>query len=76
MEIAKELTYTWTPGGRLAMVEDSDGHMASMSYDPTGRLASVTAPNGETIGCGPNCRWRTKSPRHLTKVSGCYRQMP
>ncbi|OJY55786.1 MAG: hypothetical protein BGP19_12065 [Thiobacillus sp. 0-1251] len=50
MGIAKELTYTWTPGGRLAMVEDSDGHMASMSYDPTGRLASVTAPNGETIG--------------------------
>ncbi|MCL5060922.1 MAG: hypothetical protein M1449_10845 [Candidatus Thermoplasmatota archaeon] len=45
----KTLTYTWTPGGRLAMVEDSDGHQASMSYDATGRLASVVAPNGETI---------------------------
>lgn len=50
MSVAKQLTYTWTPGGRLAMVGDSDGHMASMSYDPVGRLASVTAPNGETIG--------------------------
>ena len=46
----KSLTYTWTPGGRLAMVEDSDGHQASMSYDATGRLSSVAAPNGETIG--------------------------
>ena len=45
----KTLTYTWTPGGRLARVEDSDGHSASLSYDATGRLASVTAPNNETI---------------------------
>lgn len=45
----KTLTYTWTPGGRLARVEDSDGHSASMSYDATGRLASVTAPNNETV---------------------------
>ncbi|MHB1186972.1 RHS repeat-associated core domain-containing protein [Thiobacillus sp.] len=45
----KQLTYTWTPGGRLARVEDSDGHQASLSYDATGRLASVTAPNNETI---------------------------
>ena len=45
----KTLTYTWTPGGRLASVEDSDGHQASFAYDATGRLASVVAPNGETI---------------------------
>lgn len=45
----KQLSYTWTPGGRLALVEDSDGHQASMSYDATGRLASVVAPNGETV---------------------------
>jgi RHS repeat-associated protein len=45
----KQLSYTWTPGGRLARVEDSDGHSASLSYDATGRLASVTAPNNETI---------------------------
>jgi RHS repeat-associated protein len=37
------------PGGRLAKVEDSDGHSASLSYDATGRLASVVAPNNETI---------------------------
>jgi len=45
----KTLTYTWTPGGRLARVEDSDGHSASLSYDATGRLASIVAPNNETI---------------------------
>ncbi|MGV8991376.1 MAG: RHS repeat-associated core domain-containing protein [Thiobacillus sp.] len=45
----KQLSYTWTPGGRLALVADSDGHQASMSYDATGRLASVVAPNGETV---------------------------
>jgi YD repeat-containing protein len=41
MGIAKEISYTWTPGGRLALIKDSDGHMASMSYDPTGRLARL-----------------------------------
>ena len=45
----KTLSYVWTPGGRLAMVQDSDGHQASLAYDPAGRLASVVAPNGETI---------------------------
>jgi len=45
----KTLTYTWTPGGRLARIEDSDGHSASLSYDATGRLASIVAPNNETI---------------------------
>ncbi|MDP2792462.1 MAG: DUF6531 domain-containing protein, partial [Sulfurisoma sp.] len=45
----KTLTYTWSPGGRLARVEDSDGHSASLAYDATGRLASLTAPNNETI---------------------------
>jgi RHS repeat-associated protein len=45
----KSLTYTWTPGGRLAKVEDSDGHSTSFSYDAVGRLASLAAPNGETV---------------------------
>ncbi|MBS3934720.1 MAG: RHS repeat protein, partial [Sulfuritalea sp.] len=45
----KTLTYTWTPGGRLAQVEDSDGHLASYAYDAVGRLASLAAPNGETV---------------------------
>jgi len=45
----KTLTYTWSPGGRLARIEDSDGHSSSLSFDATGRLASVTAPNNETI---------------------------
>ncbi|MCD6707750.1 MAG: DUF6531 domain-containing protein, partial [Thiobacillus sp.] len=45
----KQLVYTWTPGGRLARVADSDGHVASFSYDAVGRLSSIAAPNGETI---------------------------
>lgn len=45
----KTLTYTWTPGGRLARVQDSDGHIASYAYDAVGRLSSITAPNNETI---------------------------
>jgi RHS repeat-associated protein len=45
----KQLTYTWTPGGRLAKVVDSDGHSTSFAYDSVGRLASLTAPNNETI---------------------------
>jgi RHS repeat-associated protein len=45
----KQLFYTWTPGGRLARVADSDGHQASFAYDATGRLASIAAPNGETV---------------------------
>jgi YD repeat-containing protein len=47
--VAKMLTYTWTPGGRLARIEDSDGHSTSLSYDAVGRLASLAAPNGENI---------------------------
>ncbi|MFN0316690.1 MAG: RHS repeat-associated core domain-containing protein, partial [Burkholderiales bacterium] len=45
----KTLTYTWSPGGRLSRVQDSDGHSASFAYDAVGRLQSLTAPNGETI---------------------------
>lgn len=45
----KQLTYTWTPGGRLARVVDSDGHSTSFAYDGVGRLSSLTAPNGENV---------------------------
>ncbi|TXT25035.1 MAG: RHS repeat-associated core domain-containing protein [Rhodocyclaceae bacterium] len=45
----KSLTYTWTPGGRLARVVDSDGHSTSFAYDGVGRLSSLTAPNGENV---------------------------
>ena len=45
----KSLTYTWTPGGRLARVVDSDGHSTSFAYDGVGRISSLTAPNGEHI---------------------------
>ena len=45
----KSLTYTWTPGGRLARVVDSDGHSTSFAYDGVGRLSSLTAPNNESI---------------------------
>lgn len=47
---AKTLTYTWSPGGRLSKVEDSDGHTTSYAYDAVGRLATITAPNGQNIG--------------------------
>ena len=47
---ARTLTYTWSPGGRLSKVEDSDGHSTSYAYDAVGRLATITAPNGENIG--------------------------
>jgi RHS repeat-associated protein len=45
----KQLSYTWTPGGRLAKVVDSDGHSTSFAYDGVGRIASLTAPNNESI---------------------------
>lgn len=45
----KSLTYTWTPGGRLARVIDSDGHSTSFAYDGVGRISSLTAPNGENV---------------------------
>jgi RHS repeat-associated protein len=69
---AKTLTYVWTPGGRLAMVGDSDGHQASMSYDATGRLASVVAPNGETVSFtydagGRLVETRLNSGQHTTQ---------
>lgn len=45
----KTLTYTWSPGGRLARMEDGDGHSASYAYDAVGRLSSIAAPNGEHV---------------------------
>ncbi|OQW85829.1 MAG: hypothetical protein BWK72_20215, partial [Rhodoferax ferrireducens] len=41
----KQLSYTWTPGGRLARVVDSDGHSTSFAYDGVGRISGLTAPN-------------------------------
>lgn len=46
---AKTLSYTWTPGGRLARIDDSDGHSSSIAYDAAGRISSLTAPNAENI---------------------------
>lgn len=45
----KTLSYTWTPGGRLARIVDSDGHSTSFAYDGVGRLSGLTAPNNENI---------------------------
>lgn len=45
----KTLTYTWSPGGRLARVQDGDEHRASYAYDAVGRLSSIAAPNGEHV---------------------------
>lgn len=45
----KTLQYSWTTGGRLARVQDSDGHSLSYTFDAVGRLSSIVAPNNETI---------------------------
>lgn len=45
----KSIEYTWTPGGRLSRVVDSDGHSVSYAYDSVGRLSSLSAPNGEHV---------------------------
>jgi RHS repeat-associated protein len=46
---SKWLYYGWTPAGRLAKLNDSDGHTVSFGYDATGRLTSLTAPNNESM---------------------------
>ncbi|WP_124945834.1 DUF6531 domain-containing protein, partial [Sulfurirhabdus autotrophica] len=45
----KNLSYSWSPGGLLNHLTDSDGRITSYLYDPVGRLAGVTAPNNDTV---------------------------
>nr|WP_256381552.1 RHS repeat-associated core domain-containing protein [Sulfuricella sp. T08] len=45
----KNLSYSWSPGGLLNRLTDSDGRITNYLYDPVGRLAGVTAPNNDTV---------------------------
>jgi RHS repeat-associated protein len=49
----KSLSYTWTPGGRLAKLALSDNgsltHQWDYKYDATGRPSALIAPNGQTV---------------------------
>jgi YD repeat-containing protein len=42
---AKVLTYDWSPGGMLNLMQDSDGNRTDYLYDGVGRLAGIWAPN-------------------------------
>ncbi|MBI2780053.1 MAG: RHS repeat-associated core domain-containing protein [Gammaproteobacteria bacterium] len=45
----KTLTYSYSPGGLLNAMGDSDGHNTSYLYDPAGRLTGLWAPNGDLV---------------------------
>ena len=44
----KTLNYSFSPGGWLSQVADSDGHTNTYRYDAVGRLQTIIAPNGES----------------------------
>ena len=44
----KTLNYTFSPGGWLSKIGDSDGHTNTYRYDAVGRLQAIIAPNGES----------------------------
>ncbi len=45
----KTLTYDWSPGGLLNMMQDSDGHRTDYLYDGVGRLIGIWAPNFDYV---------------------------
>jgi RHS repeat-associated protein len=45
----KTLTYTWSPGGQLATLQDNEGRRTDYLYDPVGRLIGIWAPNNDYI---------------------------
>jgi YD repeat-containing protein len=58
----KSLSYTWTPGGRLAKLTLSDNgsvtHQWDYKYDATGRPSALIAPNGQTVSFALDTRLR------------------
>jgi hypothetical protein len=38
---AKVLSYDWSPGGMLNLMQDSDGNRTDYLYDAAGRLAGI-----------------------------------
>jgi RHS repeat-associated protein len=46
---AKTLTYGWSPGGLLNVLEDSEGNRTDYAYDAVGRLAGIWSPDNDLI---------------------------
>ena len=45
----KKLNYSYSPGGLLNSMIDSDGNETDYLYDPVGRLAGIWAPNYDYV---------------------------
>jgi RHS repeat-associated protein len=45
----KTLEYTYSPGGLLNRMKDSEGGFTDYLYDPVGRLSGIWAPNGDRV---------------------------
>ncbi len=45
----KILTYTYSAGGRVTSLQDSDGNRTEYLYDPVGRLTGIWAPNQDLV---------------------------
>ena len=46
---SKTLSYTYSPGGLLNSMSDSDANRTDYLYDPVGRLAGIWAPNDDYV---------------------------
>ena len=45
----KSISYSYSPGGLLNWMMDSDGNRTDYEYDPVGRLAGIWAPNMDYV---------------------------
>ncbi|MCX5805763.1 MAG: hypothetical protein NT010_06815, partial [Proteobacteria bacterium] len=46
---SKTLSYSYSPGGLLNRMSDSDGNRTDYKYDPVGRLSGIYAPNNDYV---------------------------
>ncbi|MCX5805758.1 MAG: penicillin-insensitive murein endopeptidase [Proteobacteria bacterium] len=46
---SKTLFYSYSPGGLLNRMSDSDGNRTDYKYDPVGRLSGIYAPNNDYV---------------------------
>ena len=71
----RTLTYTWSPGGRLARLTDSEGNVLDYRYDAVGRLAQILAPNYDALlfaydaGGRLTARWASPGAGNLSGAS-------